>query len=127
MSNDPSQQIGRCRVLRDACRGVMTRVAFLNEHALNPNGQGHERPLCLRNPEYARMKKKMDTSFPEQLEAAKAPGFDGHARGILAELESIFRTFEDVVEVSRDGLVEELRDMSGCRTGVPLKFAVRNS
>lgn len=24
----------------------------------------------------------------------------------------------------RDGMVEELRDMSGCRTGVPLKFAV---
>ena len=24
----------------------------------------------------------------------------------------------------RDGMVEELRDMSGCRNGVPLKFAV---
>lgn len=26
---------------------------------------------------------------------------------------------------TRDGMVEELRDMSGCRKGVALKFAVR--
>ncbi|CAM9252727.1 unnamed protein product [Discosporangium mesarthrocarpum] len=123
MSNDPSQQIGRCKILRDACSGVMTRLAFLNEHALNPSGQGQGRPLCLRNPDYTRMKKKLEISFPEQQETAKVPGFDGHAQGILTELEGIFRTFEDVVEI-RDGMVEELRDMSGCRTGVPLKFAL---
>lgn len=27
----------------------------------------------------------------------------------------------------RDGMVEELRDMSGCRKGMPLKFAVSQS
>lgn len=31
----------------------------------------------------------------------------------------VFSFFRD-----RDGMVEELRDMSGCRTGMPLKFAV---
>lgn len=28
---------------------------------------------------------------------------------------------------NRDGMVEELRDMSGCRKGMPLKFAVSQS
>eukprot|EP00752_Nemacystus_decipiens_P003733 g3439.t1 len=100
----------------------MARLSFLEHHTLQPGGQGQAKPLCLRNPDYAKMRKKIELSFPDQLETAKAVGFDGHARGVLSELEGVFQVFEDVTEV-RDGMVEELRDMSGCRTGMPLKFA----
>ncbi|CAM9699705.1 unnamed protein product [Pylaiella littoralis] len=122
MSTDPSQRIGRCHVLRRAAEGVMARLSFLEHHTLQPGGQRQAKPLCLRNPDYAKMRKKIELSFPDQLEAAKAVAFDGHARSVLSELEGVFQVFEDVTEV-RDGMVEELRDMSGCRTGMPLKFA----
>ncbi|CAM9439416.1 unnamed protein product, partial [Hapterophycus canaliculatus] len=113
----------RCHVLRRASEGVMARLSFLEHHTLQPGGQGQAKPLCLRNPDYAKMRKKIELSFPDQLETAKAVGFDGHARGVLSELEGVFQVFEDVTEV-RDGMVEELRDMSGCRKGLPLKFAL---
>ncbi|CAM9705501.1 unnamed protein product [Ascophyllum nodosum] len=122
MSTDPSQSIGRCHVLRRAAAGAMTRLSFLEHHTLQPGGQGQAKPLCMRNPDYTKMKKKIELTFPEQLEQAKAAGFDGHARGILTELEGVFQVFEDVTEI-RHGMAEELRDMSGNRTGTPLKFA----
>ena len=51
----------------------MARLSFLEHHTLQPGGQGQAKPLCLRNPDYARMRKKIDVTFPDQLDAAKVP------------------------------------------------------
>lgn len=58
-------------MLRRAAAGVMSRLSFLEHHTLQPGGQGQAKPLCLRNPDYAKMRKKMDLAFPEQLETTK--------------------------------------------------------
>lgn len=49
----------------------MARLSFLEHHTLQPGGQGQAKPLCLRNPDYAKMRKKIELSFPDQLETAK--------------------------------------------------------
>lgn len=49
----------------------MARLSFLEHHTLQPGGQGQAKPLCLRNPDYAKMRKKIEVSFPDQLETAK--------------------------------------------------------
>lgn len=61
----------RCHVLKRAAEGVMARLSFLEHHTLQPGGQGQAKPLCLRNPDYAKMRKKIDLTFPDQLDAAK--------------------------------------------------------
>ena len=40
---------------------------------MQPGGQGQAKPLCLRNPDYVKMRKKVETTFPDQLETAKVP------------------------------------------------------
>lgn len=49
----------------------MARLSFLEHHTLQPGGQGQAKPLCLRNPDYAKMRKKIELSFPDQLDTAK--------------------------------------------------------
>lgn len=49
----------------------MARLSFLEQHTLQPGGQTQVKPLCLRNPDYAKMRRKLEVSFPEQLDAAK--------------------------------------------------------
>lgn len=49
----------------------MARLSFLEHHTLQPGGQGQAKPLCLRNPDYAKMRRKIDITFPDQLDAAK--------------------------------------------------------
>lgn len=49
----------------------MARLSFLEQHTLQPGGQGQAKPLCLRNPDYSKMRRKLELSFPEQLDAGK--------------------------------------------------------
>lgn len=49
----------------------MARLSFLEHHTLQPGGQGQAKPLCLRNPDYAKMRKRVELSFPDQPETAK--------------------------------------------------------
>lgn len=56
----------------------MARLSFLEHHTLQPGGQGQAKPLCLRNPDYAKMRKKIELSFPDQLEAAKVSTVNGY-------------------------------------------------
>ncbi len=49
----------------------MARLSFLEHHTLQPGGQGQAKPLCLRNPDYAKMRKRIELSFPDQPETTK--------------------------------------------------------
>lgn len=49
----------------------MVRLSFLEQHTLQPGGQGKAKPMCLRNGDYAKMRRKLEVAFPDPVDAAK--------------------------------------------------------
>ncbi|KAG5192927.1 membrane-associated apoptosis protein-domain-containing protein [Tribonema minus] len=110
-----AKTVGRCRTLRRYCDGMMARLLYINTNALSPNGC--KRPLCLQSSDYAsKMKKKLESSFPDAPDICKNPQFDITAGQMIGQLQDIYDCFEEVAEL-REGMLETLRDVSGCRNG----------
>ncbi|CAM9640995.1 unnamed protein product, partial [Phaeothamnion confervicola] len=112
---EAADYIGRCRVLRDACVGLMSRLDHLNNTLLSATASS--RPVCLKSADYGKLRKKLDSAFPEAPESLRTPAFEQQALSTCEELSEVATMFADVVEL-RDAVMATLRDVSGARTGM---------
>jgi Membrane-associated apoptosis protein len=120
---EAAKAVGRCRVLRKYCYGMMAKLLHLHSSVLSAGGRA--RPQCLLSSDYnSKMKKKLESSFPDQPDVCRTPQFDNTAPQTLVQLQELYEVFDEVLEL-RDAMSSAIRDVSGCRSSVPPHFKVR--
>ena len=75
--------------------GMMARLALIKRNLATPE----MRPHCFHNPDWHKLRKKLETSFPELPEAAKLPGNDSFEQAASSTLSALSTDYETLVEV----------------------------
>ncbi len=104
--------IGKCRVLKESLEGMMARVLHRRDMELVPEGKN--RPQCLDSQDYAKVKKRLEYTFPEVPDAIRSPGaFETLLENANIELQGLYELFEEVLEV-KNAAREAICTISGC-------------
>jgi len=109
-----SKTIGTCRTLNKYCKGIMARMLYVNSTMLVQGGS--KRPSCLSSVEFGKMKKKLESSFPECPEAIKTPQFDLLASQFASQLQDVYDCFEEAACL-KEGMFKVLKEVSGSGNG----------
>ena len=119
---DHAKIVGRLRVLRKHCYGMMARLLHINSSTLSAGGRS--RPLILQSSDYAsKMRKKLESAFPEAPDVCKGPQFDHTAPQTASQLQDIFDCFEEIAEL-KDIVLSTLREFCNSRSSSPLQLKV---
>ncbi len=112
--------IGKCRVLKECLEGMMARLIHHQDMELVPEGQS--RPQCLNSPDYAKLKKRLEYSFPEVPDQMKGTvAYEALLEHANAELKGLYDLFEEVLEV-KDAALEAIATISGCSVKTHLEL-----